>query len=140
MLTIIIVALIILVIFKKKYRNMLVVLVFSLLFYFVTAAAYCSNIVNAQSELVQEQQRLPVLEEQLEALLSDFRYVPAEGDTFEKLEAFENEYITLTSSIEQCKSEIARHQRRVNPRSICNKFARFLLDFGITEKIFSLTQ
>ncbi len=140
MLTIIIVALIILVIFKKQYRNMLVVLVLSLFFYFVTAAAYCSNIVNARSELVQEQQRLPVLESQLEALLSDFRYVPAEGDTFEKLEAFENKYTTLTNSIEQCKNEIARHQRRVNPRSIGNQFARFLLDFGITEKILSLTQ
>ncbi len=142
MLTIIIVALIILAIFKKKYRNtaMKRLLLFSLLFYFLTATAYCSNIFDAPSELVQEQQRLSVLEEQLEALVSNFQYVPAEGDTFEKLETYENEYTTLTSSIEQCKSEIARHQRRMNPRSTSNKFARFLLDFGITEKILSLTQ
>lgn len=142
MLTIIIIALIILVIFKKKYRNfgILPTLYMLLLFYLITGAAYLSNIFVAPKELVQEQQRLPVLEEQLEALVSDFRYVPAEGDTFEKLETFANEYTTLTSSIEQCKSEIARHQRRVNPLSKNNQFAKFLFDFGITEKILSLTQ
>lgn len=142
MLTIIIIALIILVSFKKKYRNLgiLAILFPLLLFESASGAAYLSNIFVAPKELVQEQQRLSVLEEQLEALVSDFRYVPAEGDTFEKLETYENEYTMLTSSIEQCKSEIARHQRRVDPHSTSNQIARFFLDFGITEKILSLTQ
>lgn len=142
MLTIIVVALIILAIFKKKYRNLNLILLLSFCIVFCLSAgvAYLSNISFAPSELVQEQQRLSVLEEQLKALVSDFQYVPAEGDTFEKLETFANEYTTLTSSIEQCKSEIARHQRRVNPHSIGNQLAKFLFDFGITEKILSLTQ
>ncbi len=126
--------------FKKMQfgtRTMLMVLVgYLILAEVITVAGYYSNLFLSPNELVEQKERLEVLEDEFENLLaSDFSYVPENGDSPEKLEKFVSQYNILESDISFCKSEIERDESRIDPNFTPNKIAKMLTDFGLAELI-----
>lgn len=95
------------------------------------------NLYTAPTKLIEKQEQVTMLEEQLETLISNFRYVPSEGNTIEELYAYLDEYETLNSRLKALNDELSRHQRQCNPHSLGNRLIDFTFDFGITKKFFS---
>lgn len=95
------------------------------------------NLYTAPTKLIEKQEQVTMLEEQLETLISNFRYVPSEGNTIEELYAYLDEYETLNSRLKALNGELSRHQRQCNPHSLGNRLIDFTFDFGITKKFFS---
>ena len=118
-------------------RTMLMVLVgYLILAEVITVAGYYSNLFSAPNELVEQKERLEVLEDDFKNLLaSDFCYIPGNGDSPEKLERFVSQYNILESDISYCKSEIERDESRIDPNFTPNKVAKLLTDFGLAELI-----
>ncbi len=95
------------------------------------------NLYTAPTKLIEKQEQVTMLEEQLETLISNFRYVPSEGNTIEELYAYLDEYETLNTRLKALNDELSRHQRQSNPHSLGNRLIDFTFDFGITKKFFS---
>lgn len=105
-----------------------------------TIMAICGRIENlymAPTKLIENQEQVTMLEEQLETFISNFRYVPSEGNTIEELYAYLDEYETLNNQLKALNDELSRHQRQCNPHSLGNRLVDFTFDFGITKKFFS---
>ncbi len=116
--------------------SLISVVVILILVELVTVQGYYSNLFSAPNELVEQKERLEVLEDEFENLLaSDFSYVPENGDSPEKLQRLVSKYSTLESDISYCKSEIERDESRIDPNFTPNKIAKLLTDFGLTEKL-----
>ncbi len=124
---------------KKRHERIKLypLLGIALLVSIIAISGRIENLYTAPTKLIEKQEQVTMLEEQLETLISNFRYVPSEGNTIEELYAYLDEYETLNSRLKALNDELSRHQRQCNPHSLGNRLIDFTFDFGITKKFFS---
>lgn len=122
---------------KRNKRIKYPLLGIALLATIMAISGRIENLYTAPTKLIEKQEQVTMLEEQLETLISNFRYVPSEGNTIEELYAYLDEYETLNSRLKALNDELSRHQRQCNPHSLGNRLIDFTFDFGITKKFFS---
>ncbi len=122
---------------KRNKRIKYPLLGIALLVSIIAISGRIENLYTAPTKLIEKQEQVTMLEEQLETLISNFRYVPSEGNTIEELYAYLDEYETLNSRLKALNDELSRHQKQCNPHSLGNRLIDFTFDFGITKKFFS---
>lgn len=113
---------------KKTCQFMLIVII--AVFDIAILIAYLCNIYLAPNEISKAKEETLPIEQKIEALISDFSYIPSK-DSRQKLDKFLDEYTILANESKIVNEEIARHERRANRHSSPNKLAGFFIDFGL---------